>query len=151
MAHSRTAIRKAFVALLTGLTTTGTNVTNWGLYAAEKEDTPKLSISVCGDEESVSDNVDNENGNTEARDLPVKVEAWATQSSSSSRVAILDTADDICAEVETALIADVTLGGLVIDMRLETTSITLDGSGELPVVKVEMAWIVVYSVDRSAP
>ena len=156
MAHSREAIRKAIVTAVTGLTTTGTNVVDWRLYAVDEGDRPQLAVMVGMSPETVDDEIENEYGNTEVRALPVTIEGRteqgsATKSIASDHTGVLDVLDDICAEVEFALNVDTTLGGLAVDVRLESTEINLAGGGELPVALVTMEWIVRYSVDRSNP
>lgn len=149
MAHGREGIRKAIVSAVTGLTTTGANVLNWSIHAWGESQLPGLAVEVAS--ESMSETIGNEFGVTEVRDLVVVVAARATQAGGSSRSAMLDTVDDICQEVEAAIVADPTLGGLAIDAMLEGTEFRVDGSGEIPVAIAEMEWRVRYSVDRSNP
>jgi len=151
MAHAREVIRKAVVTALTGLDTTGSNVETWRTHAVGEDERPHLSIMPGEDSEIVSEDVENEFGFMEVRDLPIMVEARAVQASGTSHTALADVVDDICAEVEVAMIADATLGGVAVDSRLLSTELSIDGSGERPVGLATMSWLIRYSVDRSDP
>ncbi len=151
MAHSRRAIRKAVVTAVTGLTTTGTNVVSWRLHAIDASERPQLAVMVAALPETVSDTVENQYGYTEIRDLPVTLEARVEQASASTHADALDTLDDICQEVEIAMVGNAALSALVVDVMLESTEISMAGDGERPAALATMEWLVRYSVDRSSP
>ena len=151
MAHVREGIRDAIVTAVTGLTTTGTNVELWRLHPVESDEVPGLSVMVGSSPEVVSDDVENQLGTLEVRDLPVTIETRVVQATSSSHAAVLDTLDDSCAEVETAMVGTAGIIALTDDVRLISTELSLDGSGERPVALAVMEWIVRYTVDRAGP
>lgn len=103
MPHVREQIRDAAVTALTGLTTTSTRVYAERLYQLRATDLPGLRI-FCGAESVEPDRLGASFG--QQRDMSLIVEGVARANS-----ALDDTLDDICAEVEAALAADVTLGG----------------------------------------
>ena len=151
MAHSREAIRKAVVTRLTGLVTTGGNVESWRTHAVGEDEMPHLSIMPGEDPEIVSEDIENQFGTIEVRDLPIMVEARGVDTVTSGHAATADLIDDICAEVEVAMLTDATLGGLAVDSRLLSTELSIDGSGERPVGLARMGWLIRYSVDRANP
>jgi hypothetical protein len=148
MAHARESIRKAVITALTGLTTTGSRINGRLIHTAEPGDLPALHVYVAMDGEVKSAVVADESGDTEARDLPIRIEA---------RVYTLtdyeDTLDDITAEVETALQANAWLAALIVDggLVLQQTAIEIDGEGEKPVGLATMDWLVTYRTDKTAP
>lgn len=148
MAHARESIRKAVIAALAGLTTTGSRVNGRLIHTAEAGDLPALNVYTAADGEVKSAVVADESGDLEARDLPIRIEA---------RVYALgdyeDTLDDITAEVETALHANVALALLIVDgsLVLQQTVTEIDGEGEKPVGLTTMDWLVTYRTDTTAP
>ncbi len=151
MAHKRESIRKAIVTAVTGLATTGTNVETWRTHAVGEGELPHLNVMPGADSEVISESIENVFGDTEHRDLPITVEARAVQATDTSHEALADVVDDICAEVEIAIVADVTLGGLAVDAMLVSTELSIDGSGERPVGLAVMGWLVRYAVNRANP
>lgn len=152
MAHSRETIRKAIVTAITGLTTTGTNVEVWRTHAIEADEHPHLAVMPGSEAEIVSESIENTYGVTEHRDLPIIIEARAVRAApGGTHTTLADTIDDICAEVEIAMTADTTLGGLAVDTMLLSTELSLDGSGERPVGLAVMGWLVRYAVNRTNP
>lgn len=144
MAHARESIRKAIITACTGLTTTGSNVGGWNIHAIDATDLPWLSVKVTG--EALSDSIENEFGDYEVRQLSVSIEARAR-----ALADLDDTLDDICAEVETAVMGDSSLAALIKDVQLVGTSFELDGEGEKPVGLATMEWIIDYRVNSTAP
>ena len=103
MPHLREQIRDAAVTACTGLTTTSTRVYRERLYQLRAADLPGLRI-YCGAEQVEPDRLGASHGLQRDMDLIVEGLAKATSD-------LDETLDDICAEVEAALCADVTLGG----------------------------------------
>ena len=103
MPHVREQIRDAAVTALTSLTTTGARVYRERLYQLRAADLPGLRI-YCGAESVEADRLGALHG--QQRDMALIVEGLARATAD-----LDETLDDICAEVEAALAADVTLGG----------------------------------------
>lgn len=103
MPHVREQIRDAVVTACTGLTTTGTRVYRERLYQLRAADLPGLRI-YCGAEQVEPDRLGAIHG--QQRDMELMVEGLARATSD-----LDETLDDIAAEVEAALAADITLGG----------------------------------------
>lgn len=103
MPHVREQIRDAAVTACTGLTTTSTRVYRERLYQLRGADLPGLRI-YCGAEQVEPDRLGASHGLQ--RDMELIVEGLAKATSD-----LDETLDDICAEVEAALCADITLGG----------------------------------------
>lgn len=138
MAHVRQQIRDAVASAVNGLTTTGSRVYTSRFYPMQAAELPGL-IVYTRNETSVIDSMTRPRGSM--RDLSVGVDAYVKANDGAD-----DTADTICAEVEAALSADVTLGGLAKDMFLSSVSIDLNADGEKPAVIVSMTWTAQYRV-----
>ena len=130
MAHVRQQIREAFAAAVTGLTTTGARVYASRIYEIPAASLPALRITT--DEESIAW-VSVHPTATLERDISITCEAVA------QAVADLDdTLDTIIGEVEVAIAADTTLGGLCGACRLESIAIDLSADGEAPTGRAAM-------------
>ena len=149
--HRRELIRKAVVTRLTDLATTGERVESWRTHALSVNEMPHLAIMPADDPEQVAGDIENEFGTMEVRDLPITVEARAIQMEDSGHSELADELDDICGEVEVAMLSDVKLGDLAVDSRLLSTELSIDGSGERPVGVARMIWLIRYEVDRADP
>ena len=141
MTHKRQTIRVAAVAVLTGLTTTGTNVTTSPVYP--RDTLPHLSVSTPSETVETDLGVI---GNTQTRTLVLMVEGRAQATAN-----VQNTLDDIAEEVEVALMADVTLGGLALDTELRETEVDLTGDVEQPIGLITMTWAILYNVNAAAP
>ena len=103
MAHVREQIRDAVVATLTGLTTTGPSVHSNPEYDITESQLPCLIVKTDGDTEEMNvEYSDYYRFNT--WDLPVLVQGIVQDGSDSDEVC-----DDIAAEVQVALAADIQL------------------------------------------
>ena len=125
MAHVRKQIRDAIVTALTGLTTTGSNVFRSRIYPLESSKLPGLCIftrseAVEFDTLTISRSIN--------RVMDVSVEAYVSATADYD-----NTLDTIAVEVEEALAADVTLGGLSKDMQTTAFEVDFSGDGEQPV------------------
>ncbi len=141
MAHVREQIRKAIATAVTGLATTGANVSSSRVYPHDT--LPSLVVLVDGDV------VQTELGTMDRKQdrlLSVSVAARAK-----GTAAVDDTLDTICAEVEAALAADITLGGLAKDLWLSNTAIGFDGASDQPTGLATMSYSVEYRVAEGAP
>lgn len=102
MAHVRRQIREAVATALTGLATTGARVSQSRMAPRRAGDLPCLLV------ETAEERIEQGAQTRLTRELTVLVRAFAK-----ANTALDDTLDQIAAEVETALAAAGTLGGLV--------------------------------------
>lgn len=125
MAHVRQQIRDRIVTVLTGLTTTGSNVFRSRIFPLEQTKLPALCIftkseAVEFDTLTISRSVD--------RILDVAIEAYV------SGIANYDNSlDTIAVEVEEAIAADVKLNNLAKDAQIVSFEADYNGDGEQPV------------------
>jgi len=122
MAHVRKQIRDAVVTALTGLNTTGSNVYRSRVFPLEKANLPALAIFTKSettdfDTLTISRSI--------MRRLEIGVEAFVTDMTNTD-----NTLDTIAVEVEEALAADVTLGGLSKDLQVTAFEADYTGDGE---------------------
>lgn len=139
MAHARQLIRDAAVTALTGLTTTTSSVYSGRVHPYDT--LPCLSVYTTI--ESVEEG---ELGTKQMRIVMLRVEARARAASD-----LDDTLDTVCAEVETALMADQTLGGTCKHLELQQTEIELSGDAEQPVGLAVLDFAVLYRIDGTDP
>ena len=141
--HVRQQIREYFGTTLTGLTTTGSNVYESRVYPLDNGKLPALLIYtksevsmpiVIGTDRSMS------------RELSVVVEGYVKSTANFD-----DTIDTICKEVEEAIAADPTLGGLAKDTYIESTDIEFNAEAEKPVGYVTMTFLTNYYVQETNP
>lgn len=146
MAHAREVIRKAILAAVTGLATTGANVSGRTARSDPASVDASLRVIVMPRAETKSQVDDDEIGTLEIRELPVRIEGRVRQAAD-----LDDAMDDICVEVEQALQNDATLGALVTKLTLEATWAEVTGDIEKTVGIVTMDWTVLYRCDHMAP
>ncbi len=143
MAHVRKQIRDAAAVLVTGLTTTGTNVFVSRVYPVDAANLPCLLVY------TISETVEPENmgsPRTYGRDLKLAVEGIAQANSN-----LDDTLDLIGSEVETALGADLTITATAKSITLEGVEIGLSEVGEKPAGSIRMTFGVYYRTAENAP
>jgi hypothetical protein len=141
--HIRQQIRERFGTLLTGLTTTGSNVYQSRVYPLENANLPALIIYTKSEEsEPIVIGVDR----VMSRVLSVIVECYVKATSNFD-----DSIDTISKEVEVAIAADRTLDGLAKDTYLESTEIEFNAEGEKPLGYVSLTFLTNYYVKESAP
>lgn len=143
MPHARSQIRDAVVTAVTGLTTTGSNVFASRVYPHAT--LPSLAVYTVA--ESVQDE-EGTLGTKQHRALEVIVEARAKAAAAAT---LDDTLDTIAAEVEAALVADRTLGGLAKWTEYQEAEIELDAEAEQPVGLARLTFAVIYRVDGTDP
>ena len=114
MAHARQQIRDHIVTTLTGLTTTGANVFNTRVYPSGDNKLPGLTIFTRRDT-LVTDG--DTIGKRQKWDLTVEIEARSKPALDDDDLD--EQLDTICAEVQAAIMADVTLGGRVIYAEID--------------------------------
>jgi len=125
MSHVRQQIRDDIVATLTGLATTGSNVFRSRIFPLEQTNLPALVI-YSKSETSEYDTIGLPRSVN--RVLDVAVEAYVKGVSNYD-----NTLDTIAVEVEEAIAADVTLGGLAKDAQITAFEADFAGDGEQPV------------------
>jgi hypothetical protein len=142
MKHARQRIREAIAAALTGLATTGARVYVGrdlpldadtelpALCIYTRQDTPDYELATMTREVY--------------RALEVTVNGYAKSTTD-------DELDKIAAEVETAIYADQTFGGLALGMSLGEQTIEATDEGDRIVGRVEMLFTVAYRVAEGAP
>lgn len=136
MAHVRKQIRDAAVTALTGLTTTGANVFRNRVFPLETSKLPGLCVF------TKSESVDFDTlhiPRSIMRNLDLGVEAYVVATADYD-----NTLDIIAVEVEEALAADVTLGGLAKDLQVTAFEADFIGDGEQTVAVGRFTVLVQY-------
>jgi len=141
--HIRQQIREYFGTTLTGLSTTGSNVYESRVYPLENAKLPALIIYTKSE---TSEPIVIGTDRVMSRELAVVVEGYAKATSDFD-----DTIDTISKEVEEAIAADRTLGGLAKDTYLESTEIEFNGEGEKPLGYVSLTFLTNYYVKENNP
>ena len=125
MSHVRQQIRDDIVTTLTGLVTTGSNVFRSRIFPLEQTNLPALCIYTKS-ETSEYDTIGLPRSVN--RVLDVAVEAYVKGVSNYD-----NTLDTIAVEMEEAIAADITLGGLAKDAQITAFEADFAGDGEQPV------------------
>ena len=141
--HIRQQIREYFGTTLTGLSTTGSNSYESRVYPIENSKLPALVIYTKSE---TSEPIVIGTDRVMSRELSVVVEGYAKATSNFD-----DTIDTISKEVEEAIAADRTLGGLAKDTYLESTEIEFNSEGEKPLGFVSLTFISNYYVKEKNP
>ena len=119
--HVRQQIREAAEARLTGLATTGSRVFKHS-YALQEGKYPALKITTM---DETSERIGDDECGAVLRTVELIVEAWAVGLDE-----LEDALDTIAAEVEVAIDGDDTLGGIATDTILQSTTKSVDPSGD---------------------
>ena len=148
--HVAKQILDAVVSTCTGLTTTGSSVFRSRVHTMVDSNLPALLIYVREDvleEETSSMQTDGKKGNQYV--LSISIDAVEKDASETTAENNLFT---IRKEVQTALEADLTLGGKCKDLWLVEASIEdRTGSGDSPILVMTMAWNFLYRIKQGAP
>jgi len=143
MSHARKAIRDNIISVLTGLSTTGARVYQSRVYPLDKSKLPGLCIYTKSEQSTV---MTMGADRTIQRVLSVSIEAYVRG------VTGYDNAlDDICEEVEIALLADRKRGGLAKDTQVTGFSADYSGDGEQPVATGVITVDVTYHTKELTP
>ena len=141
--HVRQQIREYFGTTLTGLSTTGSNVYESRVYTLQENALPALVIFTKSETaEPIVIGTDR----LLSRELSVVVEGYCKATSNFD-----DTIDTISKEIEKAIAADRTLGGLAKDTYIESTEIEYTGEGEQPVGFITLTFLTNYYVQETNP
>jgi hypothetical protein len=142
MAHARKQIRDAFVAALTGLPTAGARVEASRVFPVASPFLPTILIYTI-EETSQASGMDRPQ--PLQRLLTVAVECAAEAAD------VDDVLDAMAAEIETAIGADETLGGLVLDVTLLRTQIGLESPGRARSGRARLDFGVLYRTRSANP
>ncbi len=142
MAHVCNQIKDAVATLVTGLATTGANVFTSRYRVIQQSALPSLSVF------ATNEIVNLESGTLDApmRQLGLRIQGTVESTSS-----LDDTLETILKEVEVALGADITIGGLAIGLDLSTWSKTCNDEGEKPVGIIDIDYLVHYRTPFGDP
>ena len=141
MAHLRQSIRERIGTLVTGLTTTGSNVFQSRVYPVEDGSLPCLLVYTTSEESEVTE-IASPRPMTRFLNVIVQGVGGATTPD--------DTLDDISKEVEVALAGDVTINSLANNSFLSSTTIEFNAEGAKPIGTVMLNYIVEYrNVDNN--
>ena len=135
MAHLRQSIRERIGTLVTGLSTTGSNVFQSRVYPVEDGSLPCLLVYTTSEESEVTE-IASPRPMTRFLNVIVQGVVGATMPD--------DTLDDISKEVEVALAGDVTINSLANNSFLSSTSIEFNSDGAKPIGTVMLNYIVEY-------
>jgi len=141
--HVRKQIRSAVETLVTGLTTTGTRVFASRVYPLEAADLPGINLYV--EDETV------ETGSLPAprgqdRVLLLHIETHAQHLST-----LDDQLDTSAKEIEGAMSADITVGGLAKSVDLIGTEFDLTGDANKPTGCARLKYAITYATRENAP
>ena len=141
--HIRQQIRERAGTVLTGLTTTGSNVFETRIYPLSNTTLPALAIYTKNE---TSEPIVISTNRLMSRELELIVEVYVKQTSNFD-----DQVDKICKEVEVAISADTTLNGLAKDCFLQSTEIEYNTEGEQPLSYAVLTFLTNYYVQETAP
>lgn len=143
MSHGRQQIREQLVTTLTDLTTTGSNVFTNRDYKLVDANLPALIINTGNESQELLCKTPR----YLKRTLPVNVEARAKQADD-----VDDLMDQIASEVEIAIGADPTLGGLAKDLTgITSADINVTVEGNQPVGVMRLTFDVIYITEEGTP
>jgi len=145
MPHVRTAIRDDLITTLTGLTTTGARVYPSRVYPIQSSALPGLVIYTKSESADYA-TMTMGSGRTILRTLTAAIEAYVKGVTGYD-----DDIDDITAEVEVALAADPSLGGLAKDTRLISIEVEYSGEGDQPIAACMMNVEIDYTTSEGSP
>jgi len=141
MAHARTQIRAAVVALVAGLATTAANIHSNRLYNFEETDLPCLNVIDMASDELVE--LSEMSGKTNTRVLSLRIEGRAKANSN-----LDDQLDQIASEVEAVLDGAKPAGAKL--CTLVSTS-KQKSEGDQPYGKIDLDFDITYNTVRGAP
>lgn len=143
--HLRQQIREAVGTLIRdGDTDAGTNVHETRVFNLENTKLPAVNVYTS------EDNIVNTTlsvPRTQIRIIDLTIECYAMGLSTS----VDDSIDQLTKQVEILLMADVTLGSLVKDVKLKATKLDFDGEGKQIVGMAALSYEVTYAVIENRP
>lgn len=141
MPHARKQIRDAVKTLLTGLPTTGVRAFAGRVEALTVAECPGLNVRVSS--ETARDDLPLMEDES-LRDVQILIEGYVNAGGE-------DTLDQIALEVEQALEANPTIGGLVDQLTYQSTTLRRVPEGEYDHAVVTLVYSAVYIVSRTNP
>ena len=144
MSHVRQQIREAIGTACTGLSTTAARVFQARVYPLASADLPGLALytnSETSEEAEVGGA-----SRLLMRTLEVKIDGYSRKTSG-----LDDELDTICAEVETAIMDNSTVQGLVAYLFILETSVSFSSEGDRPIGCASMTWNCVYYTEANDP
>ena len=135
MAHLRQSIRERIATVVTGLTTTGSNVFQSRVYPIEDASLPCLLVYTTSEDSEVTEMA---SPRPMSRTLNVVVQGVVSATQPD------DTLDLISKEVEIALAGDVSINSLASNSFLSSTEIEINADGAKPVGTVMLNYVVEY-------
>jgi hypothetical protein len=142
MAHARKQIRDAVRERLQILTSDYSIFVS-RVYPLEEGKLPAILIYTKSEEVEYQ-NI--KQPRTQGRTLAVAIEIYVKANLNSDNVV-----DDIARQIEELIGADVTLGSLVKDIKLQKIEISITGAGDVPVCTALMTYEVMYRTSENAP
>ena len=141
MAHLRQSIRERIATVVTGLTTTGSNVFQSRVYPIEDSKLPCLLVYTTSEDSEVTEMA---SPRPMTRSLNVIVQGVVGATTPD------DTLDLISKEVEVALAGDVSINSLANNSFLSSTEIEFNADGAKPIGTVILNYVVEYrSLDNN--
>lgn len=141
MAHVRKQIRDDVVSTVTGLVTTGSRVYKSRVYPLATDKLPALFVYTNSE---ASERISNDG--TYERTVTINIEALVQANTGYD-----DTLDLIAKEVEIAIQADLTLGGLAKDTRLVSFETDFSDQSDKPLARGTIQIEVDYYTIEGAP
>jgi hypothetical protein len=139
----------AIVTAVTGLTTTGTDVYPARIHSVPGAKIPALLVYANDLVIDPSTDALQSDGN---RGMLITVSVSVEALVKEVLVATMEsTAWTILSEVQTALEADKTLGGLSKDMKLDSVEWDRLGEGDKSILSMRTVWMVLFRIKESAP
>lgn len=138
--HPRAVIRRAVRSLLAGETVAGSRVEATRIAPYRRQELPAIGVY------TLEETVDGESALTAprelTRELKLEIAGWVTPGSS-----VDDAMDALALQIEQAMEADPTLGGVAGDSILVSTTTGLQGEGEQLMGLVTLEYSVTYRTD----
>nr|BAR33861.1 Phage minor tail protein U [uncultured Mediterranean phage uvMED] len=141
--HLRRQIRERVATMLTGLSSTGSNVFQSHVYPLETDDFPALCVYTQEEEIEVGAMGDPRVCHS---NLTLIVDGYAQATSG-----LDDVLDQIGKEVQVAMAGDVDIQNLVKDSYLSSVDISYSGEGTSPIGMIRHNYLVLYRYAENAP
>lgn len=143
MAHVRQQVRERIGTLLTGLTTTGTNVFESRVYPISESNLPGLLIYTKAETVEYTTLLP---PRILERKLTVTVEIFAKAAAGFD-----DVLDQVSAEIEAAVYSDLLLNGLARDAEITAFDADYSGDGDFPLARGTVDITVTYLTTEGLP
>lgn len=142
MPHVRESIRTNATTAVTSLSTTGSRVYRSRVYPLAHAKLPGLCV-YCEGESTQTDTMGA--SSTLDRELDLMIEAYVRGTANYD-----NTLDDICAEVEAGLAADMTRGGFAKDCYLTRTEFEFSDEGDQPIAMARLTFRIIYRTTKAS-